>query len=123
MTMSEALPEKRSAATTVREHLRTIAQLLREEPQLSPETQQLLAELADELSRALESEAAPPAELNDIAMHVAQLVRAAHRGEQAGLVARLRNRLDTAAAGLESRSPLIAGLTRRLIDALTELGI
>ena len=60
--MSDPTPSSRSPSPEVRAHLHTVARLLREVPHLGPKAQQLLAELVDELSRALESGPVPPAE-------------------------------------------------------------
>jgi hypothetical protein len=122
--MDQSTPAGRAAATQLRGYMHTIAQLLRDGPPLGPEAQQLLAELVDELGKALEAESIPPAELNQLANHVASLVRAAQAGDEGiGMVAHLRDRLEDAAAAVESRVPLLAGLTRRLVETLSEIGI
>ncbi len=123
--MSEPTPVNH-AASHVHDHLHTIAQLLRAVPRLPPEAQQPLAELMEELSRALETEAALPADLAELAGHVSRLVQAAQAGTPTppgGLVEQLRGRAESAAAAVETRAPLVAGLTRRLVEALAELGI
>ena len=107
----------------VREHLHTIARLLRETPHLGPEAQQLLAELVDELSRALEAGPVPPAELAQLADHVAKLVKATHACEETGVLGKIRERAEAAVTAVEARAPLVAGLTRRLIETLSEMGI
>jgi DNA repair ATPase RecN len=121
--MSEPNSESRPGAAKVEEHLHTIARLLRDVRHLGPEAQDLLAELVDELGRSLESKEVPPAELNRIAEHVAALLRAAKPGAEMGLIGQVRDRLEQAATALESRAPLLTGLTRRLIETLSELGI
>jgi hypothetical protein len=121
--MSDPTRDNPSAAASVRGHLQAIARLLHEVPHLSPEAQGLLADLIDEFSRALEAQEVPPAELNHLAEHVVQLVRAAHRDEEPGILGQARDRLEGTAAALESRAPTVAGLTRRLIETLSDLGI
>ena len=121
--MSEPSKENPTAATNVHEHLHTIARLLRDARHLSPEAQDLLAELVDELGRALEANTVPPAELGRLTDQVAALLRAAKPGAEEGLMGQIQDRVDQAATSLESRAPMLTGLTRRLIETLTELGI
>jgi hypothetical protein len=121
--MDEPLSNPQEAAFKVREVLHAIAELLRDVPPLGPEAQQLLAEIIDELSRSLEAETVPPAELSSLAQHVSELISAAHAGEDTGLIGSLRAQVERLAAAVESRAPLVAGLTRRLIETLSEIGI
>jgi hypothetical protein len=121
--MSEPPAGAPSSQTQVQEYLHTIARLLRDTQPLGPEAQQLLAELVDELGRTLQTQAVPPAELQHIADHLRQLIEASRRGESEGIVGQVRGRLERAATSLESRAPLVTGLTRRLIETLSELGI
>ena len=122
--MSEPSQEPNpAAAANVQAHLHAIARLLRDVRNLSPEAQELLAELVDELGRSLQSREVPPAELNRLAEQVAALLRAAQPGAEEGLIGQIQDRLDQAATALESRAPLLTGLTRRLIETLSELGI
>lgn len=121
--MSEPIKEPQAAAMKVQDHLHAIARLLRDVRHLGPEAQDLLAELVDELGRSLESHEVPPAELNRLAEQVAALLRAAKPGADAGLLGQIQGRLDQAATSLESRAPLLTGLTRRLIEMLSDLGI
>src|SRR5262245_10794014 len=93
-------------------HLHTIARLLRETPHLGPDAQQLLAELVDELSRALESGPVPAAELAQLADHVTQLVQATHAGEETGILGKVRERAEATVTAVEARAPTVAGLTR-----------
>src|SRR5262249_13051452 len=121
--MNDPTPHNPSGTAEVREHLHTIAGLLRAVPHMAPETQQLLAELVDELSRALKAGDVPAAELKQLTDHVAQLVRAAHADEdERGPLGKLNLRLESAVTALEARAPLVAGLTRRLMETLANLG-
>jgi predicted AlkP superfamily phosphohydrolase/phosphomutase len=121
--MSEPIPPTPPAVAQVRTHLHTIARLLREVHHLSPEAQARLAELVDELGQALESDTVPSAELAHLTECAAQLVSATQRGEDEGLLNKTRERLDRAALAVETEAPLLAGLARRLAEALTNLGI
>jgi hypothetical protein len=123
LAMSEPPTGAPSTQAQVQAYLHTIAHLLRDMPRLDRETQQLLAELVDELGRTLEAQTVPAAELQHIADQMRQLIEASHRGESEGIVGQVRGRLERAATALESRAPLVTGLTRRLIETLAELGI
>src|SRR5438094_330554 len=102
--MNDPSQEHQAAATRVQDHLHLIARLLRDVRHLSPEAQDLLAELVDELGRSLESNTVPPAELNRLAEQVSALLRAAQPGAEAGLLGQIHDRLDQAATALESRA-------------------
>jgi hypothetical protein len=117
--MTEPTPHDPSAAAEVRQILQLIAELLDEAPHLGPEAQRLLAALIHELSESLNAGTVPPPELTQIAEHVRALVRAAQAGENQGL----RDRLELAVTSVEARAPLVAGLTRRLLETLAEMGI
>jgi hypothetical protein len=123
LDMSDSIEPNASSVAQLRAHLHTIASLLREVPHLGPDAQRLLAELVAELSDALDAETVPAADLAHLADTAAQLVRAAHRGEEQGLLGAAREKLEGAAAAVEADAPMIAGLTRRLIEALSNLGI
>ncbi len=123
MDEDESTIDRATATKLVQGVLHTIAQLLRDGPPLTPEAQQLLADIADELGRTLESDVVPAAALNQLAEHVAELIEAAHEGQDVGFAGHVRDRLERAAAALESRAPLLTGLTRRLIETLADLGI
>src|SRR5882724_8308208 len=118
--MSEPAPH---SAAQLRGHLHTIATLLREVPHLGPEAQRLLAELVAELSDAMDAETVPAADLAHLADTAAQLVQAAHKGEQSGFLGKAQERLEGAAAALEADAPMLAGLARCLIEALSNIGI
>src|SRR5947209_3490808 len=67
-------PKNSPSPAEVGMYLHTVAQLLRDVPHMAPETQQLVAELVDELSRALQAGNVPAAELGQLAGQVAELV-------------------------------------------------
>ena len=100
-----------------------VAQLLREAHHLGPEAQRELADLLDELGAALASDAVPPAEKAHLADSAAHLVRALHQQHDEGLWGRARHRLEQAIVAAEAQAPVAAGVARRLVDALANLGI
>ena len=52
-------------------------------------------------------------------VHLAQVVH----GQETGVLSAARERLEGAIVGVESRAPRIAGLGRRLLETLANLGI
>jgi hypothetical protein len=103
--------------------LHTIAEILRDPHPLSPEARKALAELMDELGALLATPSVPAEALGHLAQSTAHLVQVTHRRADAGLVAAARDRLEQAILGAESQAPLAAGIARRVLDALANIGI
>jgi hypothetical protein len=121
--MPEEPSSQKPAATGVQASLRTIAEILRDPRPLSHDLRAVLAELVDELGRVLGTAVVPPAEVAHLAESTAQLARAVHRQEPPGLLAAARDRVEGAILAAESKAPLTAGLARRLLDTLADIGI
>jgi Domain of unknown function (DUF4404) len=107
----------------VRSRLNDTAGIVRDSANLDPAVRIALAELLDELSRALEAPEAQPAEVARLAQDAAHLAEALHHGHDSGLLETARHRLESLLLQAESRAPNTVGVTRRLIDALANLGI
>jgi hypothetical protein len=106
----------------IKDTLLAIAQVLREVHPLTLEAQQALAgELGHSLALAVVP--VPPEELTHLAESTAQMVQLVHRRASPGLLASARDRLEQAILSAEAQSPLSAGLARRLLDALANIGI
>jgi hypothetical protein len=123
--MPDPSPSELSQTPRLKDTIHAVARVLREVHPLSLEAQQALAGLLDELGSclALAVVPVPPEELAHLADSTAHLVRLVHRGAEAGLLASARDRLEQAILSAESRAPLSAGLARRLLDALANIGI
>jgi hypothetical protein len=121
--MPEQPPLGSPAPSGVQASLQTIAKVLRDPQPLSLETREVLADLVDELGAGLATAPAPPAEVIHLANSAARLVQAVHRQAAPGLLEDARRRLDAAILNAESNHPLTAGLARRLLDALANIGI
>jgi len=121
--MAEQVPPRASIPPEVQASLVAISHLLREAHHLRPEAQRTLAELIDELGHALGSSQASPQELTHLADSTAKLVEAVHQQHGEGVLAAARDRLEEAVIGAEARAPVVAGVARRLLDALSNLGI
>jgi hypothetical protein len=121
--MPESVPEGSSPGVGVPQRLKEISRLLREVRYLGPEAQRELAELADELGSALGSTAVPSPEAAHLADSTAHLIETLHREEEGSNLTAARDRVERAVLGAAARSPLLAGLARRLLDALANLGI
>jgi hypothetical protein len=103
--------------------LHHIAAALREGPPLGPEAQRALAALIDELGNALPAAEPATPELEHLAGTTADFVRALHQRHEPGRLAAARDRLERAILGAEAQAPLTAGVARRVLDALANLGI
>jgi hypothetical protein len=116
-----AEPERAPQAQGIHSSLHALAQSVRDAPALGREAQQALAELLDELSRAVA--AGQPAEsLAPLAASATQLVQAIGQQDQ-GLIAAARQRLAHAVFRAEAQAPVAAGIVERLLDALSSIGI
>lgn len=121
--MPEQPQENPMSRTEVEAGLHAVSQLLREAHHLSPEAQETLAELVDELGHALGAGTITPEELTHLRESISRLVEAVRQRHDESRLASARDRLDAAIIGLETRAPVVAGVARRLLDALSSLGI
>jgi hypothetical protein len=103
--------------------LHEVARALREARHLDPEAQEALADLVDELGKALDPAEADAATRSQVAESAAQLARALRKPHDASLLAKARDRFEEAAVRAETEAPLVTGILRRLIDALSNIGI
>jgi hypothetical protein len=120
--MSEE-PVPASSPPSVAPGLREVAELLRQADHLEPEAQQTLAELVEELGEALATAPLPAEQSAQLAQTAIHLADAVHRQHTQGVLSAARERLDQAAVGVEARAPFVAGVARRLLEALSNLGI
>jgi hypothetical protein len=121
--MPEQPPSASPAVAGVQTSLHTIAEILRDPRPLTHEIRAVLADLVDELGRVLATASVPPTEVANLAESTALLARAVHRQEAPGLLAAARDRVEAAILSAESKAPLTAGLARRLLDTLANIGI
>lgn len=112
-----------ASASVVRSRLLEAAGMVRDSDTLDPTIRQSLFELLDELSRALESPEAPPAELARLAEGAAHLAESLHQGHSHSLLRTARDRLSSLLVQAETRAPTAVGMARRLMDGLADLGI
>jgi hypothetical protein len=121
--MPEPQPINPTPPSAVPARLREVARLLRETDHLDPEAQKSLADLADELANTLGASGVPSAEEVQLANLAGQLIQALRRPAGTAPVAATRHRLQEAIVAAEARAPFAAGLARRLLDVLADLGI
>ena len=120
------MPDSSSSQHTsalVQMHLHTIAELLRSADHVGPEAQKVLADLVDELGKALTSAEVPNdeiARLTESATHLAEAVQAEN---EPGVLQKAEERLENAVVAIEAKAPALASLTRRLAEMLSNLGI
>jgi hypothetical protein len=111
------------ATSQILANLHAVARLLRESKYLGPEEQQLVAELVDELAKALESPQAADPELARLAEPTTQLLQAVQQRHDTNLLTNARLRLEEAIIDAEARAPVLVGLVQRLLEMLAASGI
>ena len=116
-------PAENAGAALVRAQLHAIAQLLRGVHRLEPQAQAALADLVDELSNTLGAPAVPSAEIARLTQCAAHLVKAVHEQHMPGLLEAARNRLEHAVIAVETEVPVLASVTRRLAEMLSNVGL
>jgi|SRR6516162_358974 F0F1-type ATP synthase membrane subunit b/b' len=121
--MSQPPSSDLPADSNLETKLQSIAQLLREADHLGPEAQQALAEIVDELGKALRSVPVSSEEAKSLADSTAHLVRAVHQKHDPGLVAAAQGRMRQAITRVENQAPFVAQIAGRLLDTLVSLGI
>ena len=121
--MSEQPEVDVQARQQILARLHEVAQLVRETRHLDLEGQQAVADLVDELSKAIGPEASPSTDMAHLADSVAHLAQVLHQRHEKGVVAAARERLEQAAVRVETEAPLATGLARRFLDALADWGI
>lgn len=110
-------------AADVQATLHRISELLRDADHLEPGARQSLAEVIEDLTGHLGEGGVTPAQLEHLRETTAQLLTALKRPEDAGATEAARERLDEARSALEPQSMFLAGIMRRLLEALAGLGI
>ena len=116
-------PVSGSLSPAIAERFHEIARLLRDADHLGAEARQELAQLTDEMGRALGSTAVSSAEASHLADSAAHLIDALNRKEPVGTLAAARDGLEKAVFAVESKKPFLAGIAHRLLEALANLGI
>ena len=107
----------------VRTLLHTIADLLRHVRHLGPEAQALVADLIDEMGVALETPTVPNEEIARLTECASQLMRAVQEREAPGVLEAAQDRLEKAVVAVETGAPGLAGMTRKLAEMLSNVGI
>jgi len=110
-------------AALVLASLQELAQFSRRAGHLTPEAQEALAALVDELSRSVNAAALSSENTARLANSALDLAQALQEHHDPNLLAAARSRLDTAAVRAETQAPLATGVVRRLMEALADLGI
>jgi hypothetical protein len=121
--MSDQPAEGRPSRADVQDNLTALAQLLRKTHHVGPEAQRELAEIVEDLAKALASAPAPSTEMTALAASTGHLVEALHQQKDKGMLADARARVEKAIVTAEAKAPFAAGIAQRLVDVLTDLGI
>jgi hypothetical protein len=112
-------PKPLGAPTSLQE----VADALRSTHHLEPEDRERLAALITELESALNQGALPPEEQARLRADAHALAVALHRKHEPPAPRAARERLREGIVGLEVRAPVVAGVARRFLDMLADLGI
>jgi hypothetical protein len=112
-----------ASSQEIHAHLHAISELLRRPQRLDASAQAALADLVDELDNAFNLGKIANDEAVRLAASASHFAAAIHRGEPPSVLEATRARLEKAAIAAESSAPLVAGLARRFIDALANVGI
>lgn len=107
----------------VRVRLHDAAQLLRNPKSIDPDVRRALADLVDELGKALDTPDVPPAEVARLAAYAAQLTEALHHERDRGFLEQAQDRMRNLALQVETRTPTAVHLVENLINALANIGI
>src|SRR5262249_4795624 len=103
--------------------LHELAQKLREADRLSPEAQHAVADLLDELSRAIPASGVAPQEAGHLADSAAHLADALRQRQEANVISAALDRFVHAVGRAEAKAPLASGIANRIIETLANLGI
>jgi hypothetical protein len=106
-----------------RVNLQQVAEKLRQAEHLGPEAQQALADLLDELAKALPPAGPASAEANHLAASAAHLAEALHEHQDEGALATALERFEASVARAEAKAPIASGIAHRIIETLANLGI
>jgi hypothetical protein len=117
-----ASPES-SAPLGVETNLHNLAELLRKTAHLEPKAQQALAEIVDELAKALHSAPISNQEMIPLTQSTADLIHALHQRRDETVISTARDRLSRSILGVENQAPVVAQIAGRLLDALASSGI
>jgi hypothetical protein len=120
--MSEQPPPTPPTPEELRQQLLSLARSLRGADHLEPEPKQELAELLDELGTALEKTPIPPEALTHL-RDSADQVRRAVSGQHTSPLSLAQDRMTQAAAAFDARAPMVAGIVRRGVESLSNIGI
>src|SRR5437016_5301963 len=121
--MSDDAPLPLAGSGNVRASLQTMADALGESTQFDSETKAALAELIAALDHAAQSGAASSEEVAHLTDSVAHLLQALHEREESPPLVAAEKRLERAIQFAELKAPFLAGIARRFLDALADLGI
>ena len=116
-------PSEARTSAHIRATFHDVAQMLREAHHLEPEAQEALADLVDELGKALTPAALASSETAHLATSAANLAQVLHQQHNPTLLSAAKQRLEQAILRAETKAPVPTGVARRILDVLADLGI
>jgi hypothetical protein len=121
--MSEMAESPQPSVPEIQARLRQVSRMLRESSSMEPSSQRALAELVDELNKALATAQLPAAEVAELAVSTAHIAEALHHEHDRSLLGKARDRLQEAILSAEAKAPNAVALAGRVLNALAEWGI
>ena len=121
--MPQEFPAPSSPSQDIHAYLHAISSFLRRPHRLDAVAQDALADLVDELDNAIRSGKIPNDEATKLAATLSHFADAIQREEEPGVLKAARERLMEATVVAENHAPMVAGLARRFMDALANIGI
>lgn len=118
--MEEAMPQ---SWRELQDHLVEVADGLRDVEHIDPQARRELADLLDELSEAIATTKLPAQDVEHLVATTTHVAKSLQHPATHGVVSSAVERLEHAVLSAQSRAPVLAGITRRLIDVLSSIGI
>jgi hypothetical protein len=121
--MTKAPSSESPSQLGVEANLHDLAKLLRSATHLEPETQRSLAEIVEELAKALHATPIPTQELVPLSQSTAELIHGLHQRHDKTVISGARDRLSRSILRVENRAPMVAQIAGRLLEILASSGI
>jgi hypothetical protein len=123
LAMPEQEPQVPPSSEDRAASLHAVARALRETPHLGRQARQALADFLDALNDPETTAAASPADMNHLTSRATQLLTALRHQHDPGVLTAARDGLEEAVLRVEAEAPVTAGVFRRLLDALANIGL
>jgi hypothetical protein len=121
--MPDSPPPNSAKSAELASRLDELAVALRSADHLDEASQRALADLVQELGHSFAGTQSSSPAAEHVAETAAHVLQALHNKQPASILTAGKEKLQAAAARLEAEAPLATGLVKRLLEALSDLGI